>query len=138
MLTKIQTLIAFIPVTIFALHQWTLKDSWLATLFSVLTLLGLLAGIAYPSYKLLKLRRAEGRAWALYRHTPSILTSGPLYIQYRHERWWFGLLSLSALFARAIVIAFGSGSGLAQVVLVLLIELSLLLSIIAFKHFGAE
>ncbi|KAI5117513.1 hypothetical protein M0805_000520 [Coniferiporia weirii] len=119
------TLVVFFPVAIFAFHQWTLKDSWLATFLSVLTFLAVLAALAYPTYTTNRLARRE-RPWILYRDTPHLMSSGPLYIQYRHQRWFFFLVSLAAIFARAIVVAFGGASGLVQLIVLLIIEITVL------------
>ncbi|KAH8116648.1 TRP-domain-containing protein [Phellopilus nigrolimitatus] len=126
------TLIVYFPVAIFAFHQWTLKDSWLATLFSVITLLAVLGAIIYPSYLTIRFVRRE-RPWTLYRDTPHLMSSGPLYIQYRHQRWFFFLIPLSAILVRAIIIAFAIASGLTQVIILLITELAVLGSTLVLK-----
>ncbi|THH04771.1 hypothetical protein EW145_g5276 [Phellinidium pouzarii] len=131
-LIAIVTIVAFLPVTIFALNQWTLDDSWLATLLSVITLLAVLVAIAYPTYTTIRLVRRE-RPWLLYRDTPHIMSSGPLYIQYRHQRWFFFITSLTAIFVRAVVIGFGHNSGLTQLIILSITELTVLLSILMLK-----
>ncbi|KAG8793662.1 hypothetical protein FRC12_002066 [Ceratobasidium sp. 428] len=45
-------LLLVLPVSIFAMHQWTLRDSWLATLLSVLCILTTWAGVAWTWIRL--------------------------------------------------------------------------------------
>lgn len=54
------------------------------------------------------------------------MSYGPLYIQYRHERWFFFTLPIFAIFVRAILIAFAFHDGLAQLVVLLIVEVALL------------
>lgn len=112
-------------MTVFTFYQWTLKDSWLSVLLSVITFLSIASYLAYVSFRLVQMVRRD-RPWTLYTHTPYIFPHGPLYIQYRHQRWYFFLFSLGAIFMRGIIIGPAESNGLAQVVLLLILELALL------------
>lgn len=54
------------------------------------------------------------------------MSYGPLYIQYRHERWFFFLLPLFGVLVRAILVAFAFHDGLAQLIVLLILEVALL------------
>lgn len=117
---------------IFSLHQWTLNDSWLATLFSVLTFLTVLFFVLYPSFLTFRLARRL-RPDALYEEPQYRGSFGIFYAAYRPPRWWFFFLPITVLFAKAIVTAFGLASGLVQLIFILIIEIFMFVSIIVFK-----
>lgn len=119
-----QGLIFLLPLLILAFYQWTLKDSWLSTLLSVITFLGLLALLAYPPYLIISFVRKSKDPYELYSHSPpTYLTSlGPLYAQYRPERYYVFLTLLVVPFLKAIFISFANRSGLAQVILLFITE----------------
>ncbi|OCB92087.1 TRP-domain-containing protein [Sanghuangporus baumii] len=125
-------LIVFLPIMIFSMHQWTLKDSWLATLFSVLTFLVILFYVLYPSFLTIRLAK-RSRPDALYEELQHRVSFGVFHAAYRPPRWWFFTIPVTVLFIKAIVTAFGYASGLVQLILILIIEIFLFISIIVFK-----
>lgn len=113
-----------LPLLIFSLYQWTLKDSWLTIILAVITFLILLVLLFYPPYLIIKFVRGSQEPHELYSHTPpTYLTSlGPLYAQLRPERYYVLLLYLVIPFLKAIFISLASSSGFAQVILLVITE----------------
>ncbi|KAF9449170.1 TRP-domain-containing protein, partial [Macrolepiota fuliginosa MF-IS2] len=121
-------LIFLLPLLVLAFYQWTLKDSWLSILLSVITFLGLLVLLAYPPYLIFGLVRKSKDPYELYSLSPpTYLTSlGPLYAKYRPERYYVFLTLLIVPFLKAIFISFANPSGLAQVILLFVTEFAVL------------
>ncbi|KAJ7132865.1 hypothetical protein C8R43DRAFT_1023727 [Mycena crocata] len=130
-------LVGLFPIMIFVFNQWTLKDSWLSILLSVLTVLGVAALIIYPVYLTLRLVRQESPD-ALEFNDEHLATHGPLYAQYRTPRYYFFLPLLVAAFVKAVVIAAGQGSGMAQVVVFLIVELGVVIAHIVLKPYNTK
>lgn len=124
---SIQALGLATPLTTFIFYQWTLRDSWLSVLFSVISLLALSAAIIYPSVRTCQLVRNDSPS-ALYRPSRHFSRFSSLYARYRQERYWFFIPVLSAVVLRSIFIAFAKSSGPAQVALMIVVELGLVLS----------
>ncbi|KAI6140100.1 hypothetical protein BKA82DRAFT_4215611 [Pisolithus tinctorius] len=125
-------LIAFPPVTIFAMYQWTLADSWLSILLSVLVL-SLVGG--YLSYCLfLTVRLAvRGTSSTLYAD-PKFLTSGaPLFALYRPERYYAALPLLVATLLKAILTAFAHANGEVQIIFILVVEVGVLVTLVVLR-----
>ncbi|XP_006460701.1 hypothetical protein AGABI2DRAFT_185054 [Agaricus bisporus var. bisporus H97] len=128
-------LIFLLPLLIFAFYQWTLKDSWLTIILTVITFLFLLVLLFYPPYVITKFVRRSQDSHELYNHTPpTYLTSlGPLYAHLRPERYYFFLLYLAVPLLKAIFISFASASGFAQVILLVVTEFVVLVLQIVLK-----
>ncbi|KAF8813930.1 TRP-domain-containing protein [Phlegmacium glaucopus] len=132
------SLLATFPLLIFIFYQWTLKDSWLSILLSVIVLLAIAALLAYPAFQILRLARRES-SFSLYAHNDSYLYQhGPLYAQYRPSRYFFFLAPLIACVLRAIFIAFGQASGQAQLALMIVVEFSLVATHFVLKPFKTK
>ncbi|KAI6127346.1 hypothetical protein F5141DRAFT_1087305 [Pisolithus sp. B1] len=95
-------LIVFTPATIFTLYQWTLEDSWLSVLLSVLFLL---AVAGYLSHCLL-LTCSPCGSWHAY-----LISGAPLFALYRPERYYATLPLLVATLLKAILTAFAHADG---------------------------
>lgn len=126
-----QALICFIPVTLFAFYQWTLKDSWLSILLSVLLLLTILAAIAIPAFFTFRVARRFG-AESLRTDQAQLAPHGTLYAPYRSERWYFFVPSIATMLLRSIVIGF-IRNGMVQIILVLILELAYLITILTLR-----
>jgi hypothetical protein len=125
-LTKLpfQALICFFPLATFTLYQWTLKDSWLSILISVITFLAILGIVGAAAASVLLFGRRSS-PWLLAEELP---TQEPLYGQYRIPRYYFFVFPILASFIRAILIAAAKNNGTVQIVTVVCVELFLLLS----------
>jgi hypothetical protein len=128
-LTALQALICFFPLITFALYQWTLKDSWLSVLISVITFLVILGVVGCAALRVLLFGRRSS-PWLLTEDLPA---HGPLYGQYRIPRYYFFALPLFATFIRSILIAAAKNNGTVQIVGVVCLELFLLLSHVVLK-----
>jgi len=120
-------LIAFTPVTIFAFYQWTLKDSWLSILLSVIFFI-LVSG--YIAFSVFSTTRTSFRssAYTLYTDKRHLEAHGPLYAQYRTPRFYFGIVLLAATFVKALFIAFGQANGEVQIILLVIVEVIVLVA----------
>ncbi|KAF7315349.1 TRP-N domain-containing protein [Mycena indigotica] len=125
-------LIAWPPILLFAIYQWTLKDSWLSTLFSVITFLAVSALIIWPTFQMVRLVRQHSTGIF---DVPDSGHYEPLYGRFRAPRYFFYIVFLAAIFLRAVVVAAGQGHGLTQIILCLIIELAIVLAHIFLKPF---
>ena len=112
------------PVITFSLFQWTLKDSWLSILLSVILFLPVVGFIGYSAF--LGFRWSDVDSWPYH---------APLWGQYRHERRWYFIPLLVALLAKSAFIAFGQAHGTMQVVVLVILEGLLFISIIVLKPY---
>ncbi|KAI0297179.1 TRP-domain-containing protein [Russula brevipes] len=122
-------LICFFPLVTFSVYQWTLEDSWLSTLISVITFLVVFGIVACAATRVLLFGRRSS-PWLLAEDLP---VHEPLYGQYRIPRHYFFAVPLLATFIRAILIAAAKNNGTVQIIIVVCIELSLLLSHVTLK-----
>ncbi|KAH8990616.1 TRP-domain-containing protein [Lactarius akahatsu] len=122
-------LICFFPLVTFALYQWTLEDSWLSIVISVVTFLIVLGIVGGATLRVLLFGRRSS-PWLLAEDLPA---HGPLYGQYRISRFYFFALPLLAIFVRSILIAAAKNKGTVQIVGVICVELFLLLSHVVLK-----
>ncbi|KAG6865841.1 hypothetical protein C0991_011173 [Blastosporella zonata] len=114
-------LFLFLPIVLFSFYQWTLKDSWLSILLSVIAFIALLIAVLYPAVVILRYARREGRE-ALFKDSDHLASNGPLYGQYRVHRFYFFIPLLLAVFLKAIFIAFATGNGEVQIILMVILE----------------
>jgi hypothetical protein len=130
-----QGLAASLPLLIFIFYQWTLKDSWLSTLISVITLLAIVGLIAYPVFLTLRHARHDS-AYELYTPGEAHINSySVLYARYRPQRYYFFLIFLAATILRALFIAFARYSAKVQIALLLVVELGLVAAHLTLKPF---
>ena len=123
----------FFPLLIFIFYQWSLKDSWLSILISVISFLAIMALMGYPLFRVFRTARAES-SYALYEENSEfLLRHGPLYAQHRPERYYFSALLIGAFLLRAIFIAAAQSSGEAQLALFIITELTLVVAQIWLK-----
>ncbi|PPR01714.1 hypothetical protein CVT24_001590 [Panaeolus cyanescens] len=126
-------LLVFFPLVTFIFYQWTIKDSWLPVLLSVISLIVICGAIGYPSYRVLYQAREQGNAM-LYAPDQSLLkSSAPLYAQYRPARYYYFIPLLVSYFLKSVFIAFAKGSAEAQLSLMIVVELGLLLASVLLK-----
>ncbi|KIY74293.1 TRP-domain-containing protein [Cylindrobasidium torrendii FP15055 ss-10] len=125
-------LITVPPVLIFAFFQWTLKDSWVSVLLSVVTFIVALGGLGFASFVVMREAGRSGKDTLFSR--PEVLAAyGPLYAQFRQSRYFFFGFQLAAFVVRALFLSFGHGSGLAQIIGLLVVELTLVVSTLVFR-----
>lgn len=107
-----------------AYFQWTLHDSWAATLLSVITYVLLLASSAYPTLLIIQFSRRES-AEELYA-TPRVLRSlGAFYGMFTPHRFYVFVTYIVVPFIKACFISFGKDHGLVQVIGLVVVELML-------------
>ncbi|KAF9227428.1 TRP-domain-containing protein [Gyrodon lividus] len=118
-------LVAATPITTFALYQWTLKDSWLSILLSVVLFLGLFCYLLYSSFLTVRLA-IHSTPYAWYTQPGHLSFHGPLFALYRSERCYASIPLLIAIFFKAIFTAFAQANGEVQVICILVIECAIL------------
>ncbi|QRW21818.1 flavin carrier protein 2 [Rhizoctonia solani] len=101
-------LVLILPVTVFTMYQWTLRDSWLATLLSVICILTTWAGLGWTWFKL----SLNSRSLDDTRRLAALRPSFPM----------IALLTIP-IFITSVFVAFASRSGTAQVAGILAIEI---------------
>lgn len=107
-------LITLFPVLTFAFAQWTLKDSWLSVLLSVILVIILMALIIPSVLAVLSPYTLK----ALSRFNVSFSESAliPLSAPFQPHRLWYLIPLLIAIFFKSLVIAFAHAHGLAQTI----------------------
>ncbi|OCH88879.1 TRP-domain-containing protein [Obba rivulosa] len=125
-------LAAVIPVLIFSFYQWTLKDSWLSVLLSVITLLAISAIVLYSYYLILRTAVQARSSPSPPAPSPSTI---PLAAPYAPHRAWYIVPLLLAVLVKALVTAFASSTGLAQAVIFLVTDALVFISLVIFKPY---
>lgn len=123
-----QALVLMMPILVFTFYQWTINDSWLAVLLSVISLLGIAVGVLFPSFLLF--RQARVAPAGLYSAPKTLIANAPLHAAYRTPRWFFFIINLFAMVARSLVIGFGQNNGRVQVGFLVAIEAIVLIALI--------
>lgn len=114
---------------IFAFFQWTLNDSWLAVLISVITFLGIMAAVGWAAFKVFLSAKRSGPDNLSY----EVPEYDPLFGAHRIARWWFFIVPIVAIFVRSLLISFAKASGTTQVVFFIIIDLFVFLSLCVLK-----
>lgn len=127
-------LVCVIPVFSLAFYQWTLGDSWLAVLLSVLLILILLAFVVPPVLLIVRptlfsrfIRREIDPV-----HSQSLV---PFTSPLRHERLFFVVVIFVAVFVKTLVIGFGQAHGMVQAIVILVTEVFLFGLILVLKPY---
>jgi len=120
-------LIVAFPVVTFSFFQWTLKDSWLSIILSVILFLPVTGFIVYSAF--LAFRWSDLDSWPYH---------APLWTQYRSERRWYFIPLLVALLVKSAFIAFGQAHGEAQVILLVILEGLVFISIVVLKPYDTR
>ncbi|KAJ3988312.1 hypothetical protein F5890DRAFT_1492782 [Lentinula detonsa] len=124
--------VMFTPIVVFAFYQWTLNDSWLSILFSVIAFLGIMSAVCYPCIVVIRsVRRSDPSV--LYTDSFLLKSYGSLYTQYLPSRYYLFLPLIIVAFSKAIIVAFISSSGMAQVILFLILEIALVFRVLLFR-----
>lgn len=114
------------PLLVFSTYQWTLHDSWLSILLAVFVFVAVIAGITGVSFVLLREAR-RANALVIYSDSIAMQPYSPLIGRYHAHRFYLFFPSLVLPLFKAIVIAGGKQNGLAQLIVLMIIELSTVL-----------
>ncbi|KAG8920665.1 hypothetical protein FRC00_009704, partial [Tulasnella sp. 408] len=120
-----------VPIFVLVLFQWTLGDSWLAVLLSVLTIVALSACLGYSTYLLVK----------VYRHHAWSKTTEPLpyplspYTEPWATHRWFATVAflVPILILKSAFTSFAKSSGFVQVIAFIIMDGFTLALIVVFK-----
>lgn len=114
------------------MYQWTLQDSWLSILFSVILLIAVTGHLLYCGIIVLR-TAARQTSYVLYTQAHYLWTYAPLFALYRTGRYYTHFILLAAGLLKAIFTAFAHANGEVQVIFILLIELAVLAMFIALR-----
>ncbi|KAH9930393.1 TRP-domain-containing protein, partial [Amylocystis lapponica] len=126
-------LCTFFPVTIFAFYQWTLKDSWLSILLSVILLMTVLALVLIPMYIVFRpylpafLSRPSSS-------TPSQSWT-PYVAPFQPSRYYYIVPLFLAMFVKSCIVGFGDAHGMTQAILFLVVDVLVFASLIVLKPY---
>ncbi|GJJ06123.1 hypothetical protein Clacol_000312 [Clathrus columnatus] len=121
-------LIILYPVLVLTFFEWTLHDSWLVILLSVILLMALGGAILYPTIQTILISRRSSSE-LLYTLPSLVRTYGAFYIAYKPPRYYVFIILLAAAVLKSIFIGFAQSSGLTQVTAIFIIEFAVLILI---------
>jgi hypothetical protein len=124
----------FYPVTLFSLYQLTqTHDCWLLILLATIVLIVIVVGLLpFCIHKiLLTLKTDKDSLWS----SKYKILYGVLYTDYLKNRVWFVIPTMVNHFLRSMVVALGQRSGIAQITLLIILELANLIAIYHYKPF---
>lgn len=122
----LQAMIILYPALVLTFFEWTLHDSWLVILLSVILLLSISAVILYPTVQTVLISRRQSSE-VLYTIPALVRTYGALYIPFKPPRYYVFIILLAAATLKSIFIGFAKSSGLTQVTAVFIIEFAVLI-----------
>ncbi|KAG8969326.1 hypothetical protein FRC03_003427 [Tulasnella sp. 419] len=107
--------VGVMPIFTMAFYQWTIGDSWLAILLSVLLVVFVGCIIGYNAFALVRAFRNHGSNLGYLQafHEP-----------YRPSRWYYAAVPLFQAILKAVFISFARDSGLTQAIAFIIIDLS--------------
>jgi hypothetical protein len=119
-------LIFHLPVTVFSIYQLVLgsRASAVSRVFAALAFAFI--SVLIPAGVMWKIYRTP--SGKLYDATRTLLSLGPMYNVYVEEKQMFRAVPLGASLITGIVVGAGQGSGLAQAVILVLVELATLIA----------
>lgn len=110
-----------LPVTIFSSYELTMRHDETSALSIALAALSLIAfSIVIPIWLIFRLFMTSTSK--LYDETWTLLALGPLYNHYRHGSQLFACMFFATSLALGITIGCGQKSGIAQAIIILLVE----------------
>lgn len=117
-------LLFHLPITTFSVYQLTLSDgSIVSRVFAALALVFI--SVLVPAYVMLKISRTP--SGKLFDATRTLLSLGPLYNVYIEGKQMFRIFPLVASLVTGVVVGAGQRSGIAQAVILVLVELAMLI-----------
>ncbi|KIJ39452.1 hypothetical protein M422DRAFT_32703 [Sphaerobolus stellatus SS14] len=116
-------MIVLSPILIFGFFQWTLGDSWLSSLLAAICIILIVGPLGYAAVKTLLLARRESPE-ALYGIAGNLTALRTFLVPFRWERYYFFAVGLVAAFVKSVFIGFAKTDGLAQVIGLLIVEIT--------------
>ncbi|KAI8994039.1 TRP-domain-containing protein [Trametes punicea] len=127
-------LVSALPILVLAFYQWTLKDSWLSVLLSVVVLIALLAITLSAVFFAVRPALPAAR-WS---QTKAPLSVSPFTVPYRESRIYYIIPLFLVILVKAFVTAFAYSHGMVQAVFFVVLEGLLLLCLIILKPYPAR
>ncbi|KAH9855143.1 TRP-domain-containing protein [Lenzites betulinus] len=120
-----------LPILVFTFYQWTLKDSWLSDLLSVILLIALMAIILPAAFFAIRSSVPRSR-WTDMKPPAAV---APFTEPYRESRTYYVIPLLLVMVIKAMVTAFAHVHGMVQAVFFVVLEALLLGCIIVLKPY---
>lgn len=114
------------------MFQWTLKDSWLSVLLSIVLFLGMLCFLGFSIFHVVRLA-IRATPYALHTRPKTITAYNPLFGLYLPERYFAGIPLLVGILLKAMFTAFAQANGEVQVLCILVIECAVLAFLLFLK-----
>ncbi|TFK82657.1 TRP-domain-containing protein [Polyporus arcularius HHB13444] len=122
-------LVSAMPILVFTFYQWTLNDSWLSILLSVIILVAL-STILLPAAFFAVRSSLPVHKWSTVEPTSAV---APFTAPYRPNRVYYVIPLLLVMSIKALVTAFGHAHGMVQVIIFVVLEFLLFLSLVILK-----
>ncbi|KAF1848911.1 TRP-domain-containing protein [Cucurbitaria berberidis CBS 394.84] len=127
-------LIGFPQMTVLSFWELTRRDSAGLVVLAILSMLTMIGILAWASSKVVRIAQ---RSIAMHKNPAYILYSDPvalnkwgfLYVQFKAAAYWFIIPWLGYLLIKAMFVGLAQGSGKAQAISILIIELGLLVGV---------
>jgi len=127
-------LIGYAQMTILCLWELTVRDSAAEVVTAIFYFVAMTLALAWAAVKVWRLAKRsvhmhKNPAYILYSDPAALNKWGFLYVQYRASAYYWIFPQLFYILIKAMFIAFGQGSGVAQAIGLLIIELAWLIGI---------
>ena len=100
----------------------------------MITFLAICSALVFFSFRIFSLSKREGPE-TLYNNPKHLISLGVLYDTLRISRYYYFVLPLLLLFTKSLVIAFGSSNGLAQLIVIIILEIGFLVTTVIFRPY---
>ena len=127
-------LIGYTQMSVLCLWEITQRDSAAEVVVAIFYWLSMTAALAWAAFKVIRIAKRsvslhKNPAYILYSDPTALNKWGFLYVQYRATAYYYILPQLGYILLKAIFVAFGQASGVAQAVGLLIIEAGWLISV---------
>jgi len=127
-------LLGFVQMSILCLWELVERDSIAEVVLALIVFISMASGLAWASYKVMSLAK---RSVAMHKNPAYILYSDPtclnkwgfLYVSYKATSYYFVIVILGYIIAKAVFIAFAQSSPVAQAVGLVVVEAAFLISV---------
>jgi hypothetical protein len=121
-------------MVIFCLWELTQRDSAGAVVLAVFFFFSIMGILGWASFKVIRLAQHsvmmhKNPAYILYSNPAALNRWGFLYVQFKASAYYFIVPLLAYFLIKAVFIAFGQKSGLAQAIALVIIELAYLIGV---------
>ncbi|BFZ64153.1 hypothetical protein YB2330_005292 [Saitoella coloradoensis] len=138
-------LIAFFAMVTLSIYQLTLPDAFGPKIIAGLVLAIFIITLFYAAFHIIQIaftRRnkelGERVGHPLYDNERTLKRWGWMYIQFKHQYWWFFMVFFTIEFFQALVLGLAQGHSLAQALVLMLLELVLLVLTVFWRPYAGR